>query len=248
MKQIIKEEKTQTVNDVQLKDLYEASAKTEQQIINLCVASMSFSNAEIKKTAVALKSQASQLTQLIGSAMQEADNVNLSAPGLPGEGPQDLEAAPGAEQMIGEVVNGLKKIVEAFDFQRDVLDKKKDGKEDKKDAKDDDKKDKEEIKEDEMPATDTIPSITEAKEDMEKVDLKESYKLMTEGTLKSNKFEAFKTNVIKALEASKSIASNAKGIAIIESVKKSGDISEINECFNTLYDFADETNIEIITE
>ena len=238
MKQIIEEEKTQTVNDVQLKDLYEASAKTEQQIINLCVASMSFSNAEIKKTAVALKSQASQLTQLIGSAMQEADNVNLSAPE---EGLQDLEASPSSEQMIGEVVSGLKKIVETFDFKRDVLGKK-DEKEEKKDEKPEDKKEKDEINEDDAAMNASTTAVTES------VDLKESYKLMKEGSLKSVDFEAFKSSVVKVLESSTPIASKNNGIFIIESIKRIKDISGMNKCLNELYDFADEANIEIITE
>ncbi len=208
---------------------------------------MSFSNAEIKKTAVALKSQASQLTQLIGSAMQEADNVNLSAPGLPGDGgPQDLEAAPEQENLLGEALNGIKKIVEAFDFKRDVLDKKKDG---DNGEKEDDKKDddKEEIKEDATPTVDANNTTV-----MENIDLKESYKFMNDGTLKSSNFDAFRTSVVTALLESRVAKEKStemiNGLSIINRIDKSKSITEINECFNALYDFADKNNIEIITE
>ena len=238
MKQIIKEEKTQTVNDVQLKDLYDAACKTEQQIINLSIASMSFSNPMIKKAVVALKSQASSLTQLIGGAMNDTDDINFGA----AEEKQDLEANPDSEQMIEGVIKGLKTIVEKFDFQRDVLDKNK-----KKDSKDKDSKDKD--SEDENSEDETLDesdmSINNDVPLME-IDMSESYEYMKEGCLSVSNLQAFKDKTVaKLIEAKKNKKVSNTFNNITNSIKEAKDIKNLNECINNLYDYADKNNIVI---
>lgn len=239
MKQIIKEESVQTVNDVQLKDLFDAACKTEQQIINLAVASMSFSNPEIKKAVTALKSQASQLTQLIGGAMQVDANINLGSD----EKKQSLDAPNPADQIIESLLmkslnltqKQAQTLVETFDFKRDVLDKKDDKEGDsKEDKKDEDKKIEEGEKVDETP-------IVEA------IDLKEAFKMIPEKGLSSDKFDTFKSKVVKTLTESKGSYKSSIYLMIEDEIQKSTNIGELNEGFNKLYDFADEKNIIITT-
>ena len=222
MREIIKEEKVQTVNDVQLKDLYDAACKTEQQIINLSIASMSFSNPQIKKSVVALKSQASQLTQLIGGAMQIDDNINL---GLNQEKPV-LDGPDNDSEKIIESVSNLMKVLnftksqatslfETFDFKKDVIEKQ-------------DKNDEEGERE---------------------IDMTESFKNINNGELKNISFDNFKNDVVKTLNEAK-LGSNKNSIylMIVDDISNSRNIKEINEGFNKLYDYADEKNIEIRTK
>ncbi len=241
MKQIIKEESVQTVNDVQLKDLFDAACKTEQQIINLAVASMSFSNPEIKKAVTALKSQASQLTQLIGGAMQVDANINLGSE----EKKQSLDAPNPADQIIESLLmkslnltqKQAQTLVETFDFKRDVLDKKNDEK-DAKGEKDEENNDEKKIEEGEEMSDAPI---------VETIDLKEAFKMISEKGLSSDKFDTFKTKVVKTLTESKGSYKSSIYLMIEDEIQKSTNIGELNEGFNKLYDFADEKNIIITT-
>lgn len=103
MKKIILEEQEKTISDEQLRDLYDAACKTEQQIINLNIAAMKTSDIKIKKAAVALKSNSSDFTSLIGLALdgksdvQDVDTrVNLDQP----EGELNLL---GENKTLGEI-------------------------------------------------------------------------------------------------------------------------------------------------
>lgn len=262
-KTIIKEaQSNQTVNDEQLQGLYDAAAKTEGQIINLAVAAMKFSNADIKRAVTALKSQAGKLTELISQAIEGADGIDLGLSGEEDEegmdqnGRIDLNAQQNDNGLIerkeineskmkkvmrlvyelGLTQNQAMTLAEKFD--PSIFDKNK-----KKDDKDDDKKEgEEELKED--AAGMIAEPINDQQMFPECVNLKEAFTLANNG-LKNSDFNKFKTLL------SETIIKNNKNKSFdtfVNKINEAKDINSINEALNVFFDFADTNNIKIITE
>lgn len=221
---LIKEE-TQTVNEVQLKDLFITASKTETSIANLSAMAINFSNRTIKRKAKALRTMAFELVTEIQNAMDDTDEVEVS---------NRLDAPKPAEDMIGEAIFKIMKenkltreqvlsITESYKFESE-----------------NDENCKEEIKEEnDMGAAEEIMEAMELIEGLDdSIDLDEAFDMTTDGNLDESKAEDFHEKIMEAIN-------KPKFKSLYESVSKLKDTKNIDALLKTIYDYADKNSIVI---
>lgn len=100
-------EAEETVNDVQLRDLYDNAVKVEQSVISLASTAMKFSNGDLKGAAQNLRDKAFHFTKMVETAMNSA---NLQGTIEPQEEPVDkavpLEGGVKEGALLDEGVEG----------------------------------------------------------------------------------------------------------------------------------------------
>lgn len=227
-------EGNETVNEVQLKDLYLSATKALQTLLNLNNMAMSFSNARIKRKSQSLNSMAFELLKEIEKVMDNSD-VDVDTASMldqdkseqkviesvePGVQPNINESAQKAIHTIMHTLNltkdDAKSLFEAYVFP---------GSEDK-------EEDKEEIKE-----NNSLEESLNEEEDLDAgdMDLSEAFELVKDDELNESDFEAFQEKIQESVK---------RFPGLLESVNKM-DKFQINSMMNVIYDYADANSITV---
>lgn len=102
--------KEAVVNEVQLSDLYSQASKVEQSVIALAEMGVKFSNPDVKRKVLALKTQASEFTTLLSNILTnegEEDNTNDLEVVAAKANIEDKPAPEPREDVMGESVATL---------------------------------------------------------------------------------------------------------------------------------------------
>jgi hypothetical protein len=247
----------QTVNDVQLNDLYDAAAKTESQIINLTTMAVKFSNQQVKQVALALKSKASEFTALLMEIMDEAhepialektplhqddkSDMGIIESEMPNStvGPTPIFEVKGPGKMILALMkeHGFT-LKEATGFFQQFLLEEWEKPWEKKEEKEGEEDAEEKIEESEEMSQDDMEQLDET------IDLTEAYQMVNSPDfLRNGMFATFHTKVLNSLRES-----NIPGIKdLVEEMSTATNPTLYEGVMNKIYDYADENGITIQT-
>lgn len=220
--------KEETVNEIQLNDLYSAASKVEQQVISLAEMAVKFSNQEVKQKALALKSIANEFSDLLSGIItgtnEQEQPTNLEQ--IPNE-KENLDAPQPQEQRVESktIISTLKKLIESIDLEEDELIDKTPNEEEEKEI----------LLDDEVPKENG-----ETTENENNIDLSSIFQSVVNG------LEAEKVNEVK--EGIISVLSSKEGLEdLIQEFESVVDVETLNFALTSLYDYADENEIEIVT-
>lgn len=233
----------QTVNEVQLKDLYDLSSKTEREIITLVQTAINFSDLAIKNKALALKSQANELVTMIGNQMMQTDlpieNVEatvedpaqkvVTEPKQQIEQPSDgtVIESLNLKESRGAMIKQLKTLLEALEPEL-LLDEEPVETENEID-----------LEKEEIPTED----VNEEQNNV--IDLSSPFQEIFDAA-ETTEFMSFKDNVLQILSASE-YASDPEFMGIITNFEAANDSLQFDQVMTELYDWADNQGIEIFT-
>lgn len=252
---LIKEE--QTVNEVQLQDLYTSASNVEKQVISLADMAIKFSNNNVRRMALALKSRAQEFTSTLSTILVGAE--------------EGLEGDTGDKKMLDQ--NKDAKIIESMSVKESYTLRKKLGLSESvfnnlkktgkilevakfiKEAEEiEDSEETTENTEVEMPvetAADETEENKEVKEESGVIELNQAYNSIIDG-LDEDKFNMFRDMVVTALENSIDMVEGKTGAeganaytGLIDRIRETVNPEDYETVMNDLYDFADENSIEI---
>lgn len=219
-------EETQTVNEVQLKDLYLAATKGLQTLLNINTMAINFSNPGIKRKAQSLNSLAFELVTEIQKVMDNSGEVAPTSAMLDQDKAQEKvlemqETNDGATMSINENVSKIQAIMYSLKLTENDAKMLAESYKFESEEKEEDKESIEEALNEEDGLFDG---------DM---DLSEAYSMTEEGQLDESKFEAFHEKLKEAV---------SKYSDLHESINKM-DSKRINEMIDAIYDYADKNSI-----
>lgn len=218
-------EANQTVNEVQLKDLYLAATKGLQTLLNINTMAMNFTNPGIKRKAQALNSLAFELVTEIQKVMDNSGEQFSTSGMLDQDKSQEKvlesEINDGSntmsmnESVIVSILKTLnlskkeaKKILESYKFESEDMTSEEGNS----------------LEE----ALENEESLTEGE-----LDLTEAYSMVEDGQLDENDFGEFQNKIVEACEEHEDLKES------IINMKS----NQLNEMIKKVYDYADKNSI-----
>lgn len=227
--------KEQTVNEIQLNDLYSMASKVEQQVISLAEMAVKFSNNEVKNKALSLKSIANDFSTLLSDIITGESDYGI-------ETDNDLESVPNEKENLEDpnasrkerrmesksVLSTLKRLIESVDSGEEDLF----GDENIKGVEKENKK--------EILLDDETDELDLDEESEDEIDLSPFFSSLTDG-LEISKLEELKKELV-------SIFSDKEGMDnFVKEFESVVDVDTLNFALSNLYDYADENGVTIKT-